>query len=200
MAADESAEIIVGFNQELDKDVYLQKLEEGKILEVMNATKTSSGDVFHIPTGRVHAIGAGVLLAEIQQTSDITYRIYDYNRIDKKTGKTRDLHNELAIDVIDFKVQESYKTKYTNTPNQRNTMVHTPYFKTNIINLNKTKALDYSKTDSFIIHMCTNGKYSLEYQKEEYILQKGECIVIPAAIDHIIAEPKNTCEFLEVYL
>ncbi|MEJ2112711.1 MAG: class I mannose-6-phosphate isomerase, partial [Flavobacteriaceae bacterium] len=112
MYAETSAEIIVGFNKALDKKSYSKYLKNNKILEVLNIEKTKEGDAFNIPTGRVHAIGAGVLLAEIQQTSDITYRIFDYNRIDKATGKERELHNDLALDVLDFEVHESYTSSY----------------------------------------------------------------------------------------
>jgi len=114
MQADENAELIVGFDEEINKDSYKTHLENNTILDVMHHEFVSKGDTFYIPTGRVHAIGAGVLLAEIQQTSDITYRIYDYDRVDAKTGEKRELHNELAIDVIDFKVHYSYKTTYRN--------------------------------------------------------------------------------------
>jgi mannose-6-phosphate isomerase len=107
MNADDDAEIIVGFQKKLTKEKYLEYLKNNKILEVLNTVKTKAGDAFNIPTGRVHAIGAGVLLAEIQQTSDITYRIFDYNRVDSQTGKERDLHNDLALDVITFEVENS---------------------------------------------------------------------------------------------
>ena len=200
MAADDNAEIIVGFDTEVEKETYLQKLNEGKVLDIMNAEKTKAGDVFNIPTGRVHAIGAGVLLAEIQQTSDITYRIYDYNRVDKATGKTRDLHNDLAIDVIDFAVHDSYKTAYEKKKNNRNKMVHTPYFKTNILPINESKVLDYTSMDSFIIHICTDGAYTIKHEGESYSVKKGESILLPAAISNIEILPKGSCELLEVYL
>ncbi len=105
--ADNNADIIVGFNRQLDKTSYSKYLENNNVLKVLNSVKTKTGDAFNIPTGRVHAIGAGVLLAEIQQTSDVTYRIYDYGRVDKTTGETRELHNDLALDVLDFDVQDT---------------------------------------------------------------------------------------------
>jgi mannose-6-phosphate isomerase len=200
MAADEGAEIIVGFDQKVDKETYTQKLEEGNILEVMNAEKTSAGDVFNIPTGRVHAIGAGVLLAEIQQTSDITYRIYDYNRVDKATGKTRELHNDLAIDVIDFEVHDSYKTNYEKKVNARSKMVHTPYFKSNILPISEPQNVDYSKMDSFVIHICTEGAYNIYFKDEAYHVKKGESILLPAQIDGIEIQPVGFSEILEVHM
>lgn len=200
MAADEDAEIIVGFNQEVDKETYAKSVEQGTVLDYLNAEKTAAGDVFNIPTGRVHAIGAGVLLAEIQQTSDITYRIFDYNRVDKATGKTRELHNDLALDVIDFEVHDSYKTSYNKEMNRRGKMVHTPYFKSNILLLNEAKSVNYAELDSFVIHICTAGQYSIRFEGETYQVAKGESIVLPASIDHIDITPNSHCEILEVHM
>ncbi len=200
MAADDEAEIIVGFDTEVEKETYLQKLNEGKVLDIMNTEKTKAGDVFNIPTGRIHAIGAGVLLAEIQQTSDITYRIYDYNRVDKATGKTRDLHNDLAIDVIDFEVHDSYKTAYKKKENDRSKMVHTPYFKSNILPMTETKSMDYANLDSFVIHICTDGAYEITYEGVDYSVKKGESILLPASIKSIEISPNGNCEILEVHM
>ena len=129
MQADKDAELIVGFDEKIDTDSYKTHLENNTILDVMHHETVQKGDTFYIPTGRVHAIGAGVLLAEIQQTSDVTYRIYDYDRVDSKTGAKRELHNELAIDVIDYEVHDTYKTEYSIEKNVSNTLVHSPYFK-----------------------------------------------------------------------
>ena len=129
MQADKDAELIVGFDEKIDTDSYKTHLENNTILDVMHHETVQKGDTFYIPTGRVHAIGAGVLLAEIQQTSDVTYRIYDYDRVDSKTGAKRELHNELAIDVIDYEVHDTYKTEYSIEKNVSNTLVHSPYFR-----------------------------------------------------------------------
>ncbi|WP_372747091.1 type I phosphomannose isomerase catalytic subunit, partial [Lutibacter sp.] len=112
MEVEEDAELIVGFNKEVSKETYVNHLENTKLDELLNIEKVQKGDTFYIPTGRVHAIGAGVLLAEIQQTSNITYRIYDYDRVDFKTGEKRELHTEMALDAIDFKLYDTYKTTY----------------------------------------------------------------------------------------
>ena len=149
MQADENAELIVGFDEEINKESYKKHLDNNTILNVMHHEYVSEGDTFYIPTGRVHAIGAGVLLAEIQQTSDITYRIYDYDRVDAKTGEKRELHNELAIDVIDFKVYDSYKTSYELKTNVSNKLVHSPYFKTNILSIKGKVKKDYSNSPFF---------------------------------------------------
>ena len=199
MHAEEEAEIIVGFQSELTKEKYTEYLNNNQILDVLNTVKTKAGDAFYIPTGRVHAIGAGVLLAEIQQTSDITYRIYDYNRVDKATGKTRELHNDLALDVIDFEVHKNYKTSYELAENQSNLLIHSPYFKSNILHLNQSIVKDYSTMDSFVIYICTGGSFDLIVNHETYTVQKGESILIPACLDRMELLPKNQAEILEVY-
>lgn len=199
MDADDNAEIIVGFNKDLDKESYSRYLENKDLLQVLNTVKTEAGDTFYIPTGRVHAIGAGVLLAEIQQTSDITYRIYDYERVDKATGTTRELHNELALDVIDFETKESYKTEYARRSNESNELVHSPYFRTNIIPLQGNITKDYSDLDSFVIYICAQGSLKVTYGDESYSLEKGSTLLLPASIDKIDLSSDNGCELLEVY-
>jgi len=148
----------------------------------LNSQKVTAGDVFNIPTGRVHAIGAGVLLAEIQQTSDITYRIYDYNRVDAKTGTKRELHTKQALDAIDYSVAESYITEYSTQKNKSKTLVHTPYFKTNILDLDGEIVESHNGKDSFVIYMCVSGEASLNYANKEYSLKTGETILLPAAL------------------
>ncbi|MEP3837835.1 MAG: type I phosphomannose isomerase catalytic subunit [Algibacter sp.] len=198
MQADKDAELIVGFESEIDKDEYLKQLEDDTILNVMHHEKVEQGDTFYIPTGRIHAIGAGVLLAEIQQTSDVTYRIYDYNRVDATTGKERELHNELALDAIDFKYYDSFKTDYKKEVNTSNTLVHSPYFKTNFIKVEGKLTKDYSKLDSFVIYMCVSGDLEIESNNEKYTLKIGETILLPAAIDEVKISSDNA-EFLEIY-
>lgn len=197
--ADDSAEIIVGFNRPISKQTYLNHLEKGNVIDVLNKEKIKAGDAIYIPTGRVHAIGAGVLLAEIQQTSDITYRIYDYNRVDKTTGKTRELHNELALDVIDFQIHDSYKTEYSRNFNQSNTLVHSPYFKSNILPISGKLRKDYSNLDSFVIYICTNGIVELQSKNDTYMLQKGTTLLLPASLKEVTLSTKTEGELLEVY-
>jgi len=186
MQAGANAELIAGFSEEINKGEYKKRIENNTILEVMHHETVKSGDTFYIPTGRVHAIGAGVLLAEIQQTSDVTYRIYDYDRVDAKTGEKRDLHNDLALDVVDFKVHDTYKTDYLLEKNKSNKLVHSPYFKTNIVKLIGELTVDYATTDSFVIYICVDGQFSFVYEGETYSLKKGETIFIPAAVISLI--------------
>ena len=199
MDADENAEIIVGFNTLLDKERYLEYLESDRILEVLNTVNTKAGDAFYIPTGRVHAIGAGVLLAEIQQTSDITYRIYDYNRVDKTTGQHRELHNELALDVIDFEVFKNYKTLYDIKPNTSNKLIHVPYFKSNIIFLTAETKKNYIHVDSFIIYICTKGSFDILVNTKTFSVSKGETVLLPACIYAVTLLPTDAAEIIEVY-
>lgn len=199
MQADENAELIVGFDSELNKSTYQEYLNANKVLEVMHHEKVQKGDTFYIPTGRVHAIGAGVLLAEIQQTSDITYRIYDYDRVDKQTGKKRDLHNDLALDVIDFEVQDNYKTDYLKELNTSNKLVHSPYFKTNYLKVRGTLAKNYTNIDSFVIYICVSGLINIVENEVTYTLKKGETLLIPALIQNIELKAEEESEVLEVY-
>ncbi|NRD23019.1 class I mannose-6-phosphate isomerase [Winogradskyella litoriviva] len=198
MGADKDAELIVGFNSEMNQDNYKKHLNDNTILEVLHHEKVSKGDAFYIPTGRVHAIGAGVLLAEIQQTSDVTYRIYDYKRKDKVTGKERELHTELAVDAIDFKRYNNYKSDYEKAINTSNVLVHSPYFKTNFINISGTLIKDYSNLDSFVIYMCVSGSLELLHNKQSYHLNIGETILLPAKISTVELFSESS-EILEIF-
>lgn len=199
MQADEDAEIIVGFKEDTNPATYKQAIGNGTLLDLLNIEKTHPGDLFHIPTGRVHAIGGGVMLAEIQQTSDITYRIYDYDRVDAKTGKKRDLHNDQAIEVIDFKGRDSYKTPYVIKNNQGVEVMCTPYFKTTIISISQEVACDYTPIDSFIILMCVDGTLQLEWEDTPYQLNKGETLLLPATIKRVLLK-SDQARVLEVRL
>ena len=199
MDADDGAELIVGFKKDTTTEEYLTKLKKGEILDLLNVEKVQKGDAYYIPAGRVHAIGAGVLLAEIQQTSDVTYRIFDYDRIDASTGKKRELHNELAVDVIDFKTHPEYKSQYSKIENESSHLIHTPYFKSNFINLSGSIVKDYSNIDSFIIYICIHGNMEIQYQNEIYPLKKGETILLPASLNAIKIHSVTLSEIIEVY-
>lgn len=199
MEADKDAELIVGFNKEVEKNEYINHLENSTLNEILNIEKVRKGDTFHIPTGRVHAIGAGVLLAEIQQTSKITYRIYDYDRVDERTGEKRELHTDLALEAIDYKFYNSYKVDYNKEVNSRNILVHSTYFKTNFITISGEIEKDYSKLDSFVIYMCVEGFLEIKYEKKLYSLNKGETILLPANVNKLRLIAQST-DILEVYL
>ncbi|MEP1486976.1 MAG: type I phosphomannose isomerase catalytic subunit [Algibacter sp.] len=200
MQADEDAELIVGFNQDVEKDAYVNHVENGTLTDILNIEKVKRGDTFYIPTGRVHAIGSGVLLAEIQQTSNITYRIYDYNRVDAKTGETRELHTELAVDAIDYNFYDDYQTEYTAETNKSTKLVHSPYFKTNIVEVNGEVNRDYTNTDSFVIYMCVEGGLELECEEGKYALNTGETILLPAVTKHVKLTSSVNTRILEASL
>ena len=199
MDADDGAELIVGFKKETTKEEYLNKLKNGEVLDLLNVEKVKKGDAYYIPAGRVHAIGAGVLLAEIQQTSDVTYRIFDYDRIDASCGKKRELHNELAVDVIDFNTYDEYKTQYEKNENEFNSLIHSPYFKSNFIHFSGHIQKDYSNLDSFVIYICVHGAIEIQYQNQMYTIRKGETILFPALINKLSMYSKAQSEIIEVY-
>lgn len=199
MQADNGGQIISGFKQELTREEYINRVEKSCLNEVLAHHDVKHGDVYYIPSGRVHAIGAGVLLAEIQQTSDITYRIYDYNRKDLN-GKERELHTEFALDANDFSIPETYKTEYSVVDNESSRIIDTPYFKTNIISLSKSIQKDYSNLDSFVIYVCVEGEVSLTYENDGMVsLKMGESILLPAALNYLTLSGASA-KLLEVYL
>ena len=198
--AEKDANLIVGFNQEIDPKRYQQKLSEGKLEEILNLEKVQNGSCYFIPAGRVHAIGKGILLAEIQQTSDITYRMYDWNRVDKE-GKSRELHTELALDAIDYSMEENYATKYVSEINKTTELVQCDYFTTNQLIFDKNKRCNYSNLDSFVIYICLDGEFEISCKgKEKTSVKKGESILIPAELKELTLIPVGKAECLEVYI
>ena len=179
MDADKGAELIVGFNKDVTKDEYAKSIEEDTLLDLLNYESVKEGDTFFINTGKMHAIGAGVLLAEIQQTSDITYRVFDFNRRDKN-GNLRELHTELALDAIDYTKKDDFKVKYSDKKDSVNNMVSCPYFNTNILELTRDLELDVEKRDSFTIYMCVGGKATISNEFGSVSIKKGETTLVPA--------------------
>jgi mannose-6-phosphate isomerase len=197
--ADQNAELISGFNQEMTREKYLESVNANKLKEVLNFEKVTKGDLFFIPAGRVHALGPGILLAEIQQTSDTTYRIYDWDRVDA-AGNPRDLHTALAVDAIDFMTMESYRTPYTETINKLVPVVESPYFTTNILTIDKQIDKDYADLDSFVILVVVEGKLTLEADGIQYPLATGEIILLPAITEQVLLLPDGKATLLEVYI
>lgn len=199
MQADEKANLIVGFQKDVTSEEYLHHLENKSLTEILNIDEVKKGDVYFIPTGRVHAIGAGVMLAEIQQTSDITYRIYDWDR-PNPDGTYRDLHTEEAIDAIDYKAQESYNTVYSKTQNESSEIVSCPYFTTNVLPIQGEKELNHSGKDCFVIYLCVEGSVNFEYLNQKETLKMGETILVPACINELKISAESQSELLEVYI
>ncbi|WP_139958723.1 type I phosphomannose isomerase catalytic subunit [Flavicella sediminum] len=197
MDADEEADLLIGFKEQLDKKSYMSHVDKGDLMSVLNTFTVNKGELYYLPAGRVHAIGQGVLLAEIQQTSDVTYRVYDYDRVDSKTGEKRELHVEESIDAIDFSLVEDYQTTYKKEENQSNLMIDTPYFKTNYISANKELQLDYELNKSFKIFICTSGKGTLKTTSQEISLKRGETVLLAANEEKLTISPEGTFELLE---
>ena len=184
MDADDDANLIVGFNKDVTKEEYSESLEDDTLLDLLNYESVKEGDTFFINTGKIHAIGAGVLLAEIQQTSDVTYRVFDFNRKDKN-GNLRELHTEMALDAMDYKKKDDFKVSYSGDVNKVNTMVDCPYFKTNFIDLSEDLNQNVTDRDSFTIYMCVGGSVEIENDFGTASIQKGETILVAAASSQI---------------
>lgn len=196
MDADKDADLIVGFNKNVSKEEYSESLENDTLLDLLNYEKVKEGDTFFINTGKIHAIGAGVLLAEIQQTSDVTYRVFDFNRRDKN-GNLRELHTEMALDAIDYRKKDDFKVAYSKRTDAVNEMVDCPYFKTNFINLTKDLKQDISTRDSFTIYMCVGGSAEVENEFGSVSLQKGETTLVSANSNYISLK-SSEAKLLEV--
>lgn len=190
--ADKNAEIIVGFKEGVTAPDYLQKLEQKRLPGILNFEKVKSGDAFFIKPGLIHAIGGGVLLAEIQQTSDITYRVYDWDRQDN-AGNKRELHTELAMEAIDFEDNNQFKVGYTDVENESISLLNHSYFKTNKLSLNRNITIDYSQKESFVILMCTEGAAEIVVSTDKTeTLKLGETVLLPACFDHVEIRTENT--------
>jgi mannose-6-phosphate isomerase len=199
LEAEPGAEVISGFNRKIDEKTYLEFLGKNKITEILNKEKAQKGDVFYIPAGRVHALGPGILLAEIQQSSDTTYRIYDWDRVDDK-GKSRELHLDLALEAIDFNMPDSYRTNYRKVLNQTASLVDSPHFTTQVLTFDKAIKKDYSELDSFIIYVCVEGDIRIECGSSVESIKKGEAILIPAIAEKVILSPSKESRILEVFI
>lgn len=192
------AMLYLGFNQPVDKEKYLKYLEAGTLAELLNAYKVQDGDAYFIPAGTIHAIGKGLLIAEIQQTSDITYRVFDWNRVDPKTGQGRELHTELALDAIEYKSRSDYKTVAAPKVNAPVTLEKCPYFQTNSLIVDGAVERDYADMDSFGIYICLDGDLELAYDGGTETVKKGETVLIPAELNEVTL--KGQGKVLEVYI
>ncbi len=199
MDADENSELISGFKKESNKEEYQKLLEEKKLREILNTEKVQKGDVFYMPAGRVHAIGPGIFLAEIQQTSDVTYRIYDWDRVDDK-GNSRELHLEEAMDAIDFKAYPEYKTHYEKTKNQTENIVNSEYFKTSILEFDQPISKNYEEMQSCTIYICVEGKAKIIAEDTETEMTTGEAVLMPRSIEKALLYPLDRCKLLEVFV
>lgn len=192
------AQLYLGFNQPVDREKYLEYLNAGRLAELLTAYKVEDGDSYFIPAGTIHAIGKGLLIAEIQQTSDITYRVFDWNRVDPKTGKGRELHTELALDAIEYKARSDYKTVAAPKVNAPVTLEKCPYFQTNSLVVSGEAVRDYAALDSFVIYICLDGRLEMAYDGGTETIVKGETVLVPAELNEIVL--RGDGKLLEVYI
>ncbi len=197
--ADPGSTLIAGFNKELTQQEYLDTFNSGHLTDILNKEDVTAGDVFFLPAGRVHTIGKGLLIAEIQQTSDITYRIYDFDRVDDK-GNKRELHVEEALAAIDYKHYPEYKTSYEPEKNETVELVSCPYFTTNVLDFDENTSKDYSDLDSFVIYVCIEGAFTLKYNNEAYAVKMGDCILLPKSINKVELETETGFKILESFI
>ena len=197
LQADSDSNLIVGFNQPMTKELYLKHLEAKTLESILNFDKVEAGDTYFIEVGRIHAIGAGVLLAEIQQTSDITYRVYDWDRVDSE-GNHRELHNDIALEAFDFDMPENYRVNYSRDAKDSTELVSCPYFTTNVVEVNTLLSVE-NNHDSFMIYMCVEGNAIFDVQGDLTELSMGQTVLIPAIIKRFSIST-NHAKLLEVYI
>lgn len=198
--ATDDACLYSGFDKQMNPESYVESIGNNTFMDYLAKHKIEKGDVFFLPAGRVHAIGAGTFIAEIQQTSNITYRIYDYNRKDAN-GNERELHTELAKDAIDYKIYDNYKTEYKKEKNTPVLLESCRYFTTNLLDINAPVNRDYSKTDSFVILICMGGKGEVtDNQNNKVEIKQGDSILIPADTNSVKIETNEECLLLETYV
>ena len=195
----EGASIYIGFkNPNITREEYLAAVNEDRLPEIMNRVEVKAGDTFFIPAGTIHALGSGVNVIEIQQTSDITYRIYDWNRTDEN-GVARELHTALAVDAIDFTSDaEACNKRYELQTNRAVTMVDCPYFTTNIISLEGRKTFDYASLDSFVLYICAEGEADVKFRDAVEHITPYDLVMIPAEADEVTL--CGNAKLLEVYI
>jgi mannose-6-phosphate isomerase len=189
-----------GLSQQITPDQYAAMIADNTICDALSDYAVQPGDVFFLPAGRIHSIGAGCFIAEIQQTSNITYRIYDFNRKDKN-GNTRELHTELSKDAIDYTVSEDYRTHYTPKQNEPVELVSCPYFTTSVYDLTEKMSMDYTELDSFVIYICMEGACTVTDDESNTVsLQAGESVLFPATTKTLDVVPEGHVKFLETYV
>jgi mannose-6-phosphate isomerase len=199
LESEKGAKIYTGFREGVTKEMYEASLMDGTLTDLLNVENPDPGDTFFTPAGRVHAIGAGTLLVEVQQTSDITYRIFDWNR--KSSGKEkRELHTDLALDAIDFSANGENKIRKEPGLNKPENLVSCEFFNTNILRFDKPLNKEYYFIDSFVVYICIEGEFKIRWDGEEESVLKGETVLLPAMIREVVLVPKGEARLLEIYI
>ncbi|NLV53965.1 MAG: mannose-6-phosphate isomerase [Bacteroidales bacterium] len=194
--------LYAGFKKEITPEEYKRHVEEGTIVDVLAKHAVKPGDVFYLPAGRVHAICGGILLAEVQQSSDVTYRIFDYHR-PGMDGKPRELHTELAAKALDFRVEEDYRTQYNTQSNRANHVIDSPFFSVRVTEMTGPFHRNLIKYDSFIICMCIEGDCLIRMREsgDEVMLCEGFSTLIPASIaDYDVIPLHGKTRILDAYI
>lgn len=200
MSADKGARLRSGFARKVSPEEYVASVENNTITDLLAEYEITAGDVFFLPAGRVHSIGAGAFIAEIQQTSDITYRIYDFNRRDAN-GNTRELHTELAKDAISYDVEADYRTHYEDGENKEVKLVSCPYFTTSLYRLTVEKAIDLSWLDSFVVMIVMEGRAVMTDDSGNRLnVHQGETVLLPATTRAVSVLPDGGCKLLTGYI
>ena len=196
MEADPGAELIIGFNRDTSGEEYTEALSSGNLLELLHYVPVQERDTFFINSGKIHAIGAGILLAEIQQTSDVTYRVYDFDRLDAR-GNPRELHTDLALEAMDYRQRDDFQVRYEKHRNQKNPMVDSAYFKTDYLEFDTSQTLHLTQRDSFTALVCVGGRADVLLAGQQVAVRRGETVLIPAAAESLSIQTSG-CRFLEV--
>ncbi len=196
---DDGAELILGLKENTSIEDFKKAINNNTLTEKLNSVKVKKGDVFFIPAGRIHAVKKGILLAEIQQSSDTTYRIYDWNR-KGLDGKLRELHINEACEVADLQSQKSYKSNCLKMKNEFVPCEQNQYFTVNILTFDTEIKKNYTAVDSFIIFLCTKGTFYLKYNNNRISVAYGETVLLPAAIKNVQFIPETESELLEIYI
>lgn len=198
MDSDKDATLLCGLKKKITPEEYAQMVENDTIVDAIDRYEVKEGDCFFLPAGRIHAIGTGCFLAEIQQTSDVTYRIYDFKRKDKD-GNYRQLHTKEAAECINYNVESNYRTEYTPVKNQGVSLVQCPYFNTAVYDLNEPMTIDYSELDSFVILIGVKGNATItDNEGNTFTLQAGESVLVPATTETLKVD--GNIKFLETYV
>lgn len=193
--ADVNSRLIVGFKKNSNREEYLKQIRDNTIVDILDTKQVNQGDVFFLDTGTIHAIGAGIIVAEIQQTSDITYRIYDFDRVDA-TGNKRELHVDLSLEALNYETVDAEK-KYSKVENISNEVVNCKYFTTNFIPLDGTSTI-YKHGESFTVYMCVDGDFQLQIEGENYTYKKGDTLLLPASLTDF--KLSGNASILEIYI
>jgi len=195
--AEPGAQIVAGFNEAVDREKLSKHIEAGTLKNILKFHSMHTGDMIYLPAGMVHATGPGLLIAEIQQTSDITYRLYDWDRKDEH-GQARELHIENALDAVNFELQPEIIRNFEPKINATTPMIETPYFRASFIKLHSAVEKNVELVDKCILYFALNGSFLMKYNNGESLVKAGECVLVPASADKMLLVPDIRAEIIEV--